>query len=63
MKIHKAITLSLLISVFFILCVNVIYLNDTHNSIKDTQLQDENIRQKELIYYEDLNLNSPKSSA
>jgi len=63
MKIHKTITFSLLISVFFILCVNVIYLNDSHNSIKDTQLQDENIYQKELINYEDLNLSSPKSSA
>ena len=63
MKIHKTITFSLLISVFFILCVNLIYLNDSHNSIKDTQLQDENIYQKELINYEDLNLSSPKSSA
>lgn len=60
MKIHKAITLSLLISVFFILCLNVNYFI---GPIKDTQLQNDNVYQKELIDYEELSLESPQSSA
>jgi len=66
MKIHKTVTFSLLISVFFILCVNVNYFNDPQNSIndkQDTQLHNENLYQKELINYEELSFDSPKSSA
>ena len=63
MKIYKSLSLSLLISVFFILCVNMNYFNDPKNSIKDTQLQNENIYQKEPINYEELYFDSPKSSA
>ncbi|MHA1460164.1 MAG: caspase family protein, partial [Promethearchaeota archaeon] len=62
MKIHKAITISLLVSVFFILCVNVNNFNDTQNSINDnqvTQLYNEN----ELTNYEELNFDPPKTSA
>jgi hypothetical protein len=39
------------------------YFNDPQNSIKDTQLQNENIYQKEPINYEELYFDSPKSSA
>ncbi|MHA1624216.1 MAG: caspase family protein, partial [Promethearchaeota archaeon] len=60
MKIRKTITLSLLISVFFILCLNVNYFI---GPIKDTQFQNENLYQKELIDFEGLNFESPQSSA
>ena len=66
MKIHKAITFFLLISVFFILCINVNYFNDDQqNSIKDnldTQLQNADIYQKELANYKEINFESAKSS-
>ncbi|MHA1241664.1 MAG: caspase family protein [Promethearchaeota archaeon] len=66
MKIHKAITFSLLISVFFILCINVNYFNDDQqNSIKDnldTQLQNADIYQKKLENYKEINSESAKSS-
>jgi len=66
MKIHKMVTFSLLMSVFFILCVNVNFFNDTQNPIKDnqdSQLQNENLYQKELINFKELNFDSPESSA
>ena len=56
------VTFSLLISVFFILCVNVNYFNDPQNSIKDNQ-ENENIYQKELINKDELNFDSPQLSA
>ncbi|MEE9572347.1 MAG: caspase family protein [Candidatus Neomarinimicrobiota bacterium] len=62
MKIRKMITISLLISVLYILCINVNNFNDPQNSIKDnqiTQLQNEN----ELTNYEELNFDSLKSSS
>jgi hypothetical protein len=62
MKIHKTVTFSLLISVFFILCVNANYFNEPQNSIKDNQ-ENENIYQKEPINYEELNFDSPQLSA
>jgi len=65
MKIHKLITLSLLVSVFLILSVNVNYFNEQQDFVKDnqeTQLQNENLFQKEIINYEELNFDSPKSS-
>ena len=66
MKIHKMVTFSLLISVFFLLCVNVNYFNEPQKPIKDnqdTRLKNENVYQKELINYKELNFDSPKSSA
>ena len=65
MKIHKAISFSLLICVSFILCINVNYFNDQQNSIKDnldTQLQNADIYQKELENYKEINFESAKSS-
>jgi len=66
MKIHKAITFSLLISVFVILCINVNYFNDPQNFIQDNhdiQLQNENVNQKKPLNNKDINVHSPKSSA
>jgi hypothetical protein len=59
-KIHKTITFSLLLSVFFILCINVIYFYDPQDAIGSNQ---GNLDQNELTNYDELNLNSPKSSA
>ncbi len=63
MKIHKVITISLLVSVFFILCINVNYSNNPQNSIKDTQLQNENINHTEPLNSKELNFDLPKSSS
>ena len=64
MKIHKILTFSLLISVFFILCINVTNFNNPQNSTKDNlecQLQNDCI--PEELNNKELNIDPPKSSA